>query len=448
MVAIDWRAVEDEAIDLFRALLRVDTSNPPGNERPAAELLAELFRKEGLEPTVIESQPTRANVVARLRGDGTGGGPLLLAAHLDVVPADASRWSAPPFGAELRDGWIWGRGAIDMKNMAAMSAMTLVLLARAGRRRRRDVIFAGVADEEAGCTHGSRFLVDHHADLVRAEYALGELGGFPLYMPRKTFYLVQVAEKGICWVRARVRGTPGHGSIPREDNCVARLGEALGRLGRARMPYHPVPVVSDFVYRMATGQPAAAGALLRQVLNPALAPIVLRLVPDRSIARTLDAQLRNTASPTVLRAGGKTNVIPGAAEAEIDGRTLPGQSTADFLRELRAVLGDEVELEVIKESTATVTEPIESPVMRAIRDALAAVEPHAEVLPNMIPGYTDANSWSRLGTRCYGFSPVRFPADAGVRFADLYHGDDERIPVDGFRFGLRLLHDVVARVAG
>lgn len=445
MMAAETRhPIELEALALFRELLRIDTTNPHGGERPAAELLAEFFRREGLEPTVIESQPTRASLVVRLRGNGKMGGPLLLASHLDVVPADAARWRHPPFAGEVHDGWVWGRGAIDMKHMVAMSAMVLALLKRRGRVLGRDLIFAAVADEEAGCSLGSRFLVEHHPDLVRAEFALGELGGFPVYQPRKTFYVVQTGEKGICWLRARVRGTPGHGSIPRDDNAVVRLGEALARIGRTRLPAHPVQQVVDLVHRLADAQPFVSGFALRQVLNPWLAPLVLRAMPDRSAARTLDAQLRNTATPTMLRAGSKTNVIPAVAESEIDGRLLPGQTPEQFLSELRRVVGEDVEFEIVKQFPSTLTDPVESPVWSAIGEALAAVEPEAEPLPYLIPGFTDASAWSRLGTRCYGFCPVRFGPE--VRFADLYHADNERIPLDGFFFGLHLLYDVVRRV--
>src|SRR5262249_34168473 len=224
----------DEAVEHLGALLRMDTTNPPGNESICAEYLAESLRKDGIEPTLVEKGKGRANVVARIKGNGEAP-PLLLGAHLDVVEADSKRWRHPPFSGDIADGYLWGRGALDMKNMAAMAVMVVKLLRRTGARLKRDVIFAGVADEEAGCDFGSKFLVEEHPDLVRAEYALGEVGGFTLHVQGRRFYPIMVAEKGLCWLRVRARGTPGHGSLPREDNANVRLARAVARLGRRRL---------------------------------------------------------------------------------------------------------------------------------------------------------------------------------------------------------------------
>ena len=431
-----------DAQELLTALLRMDTTNPPGNERPAAEYLAGALREAGLEPTLLEAAPGRTNVIARLRGTGAAP-PILLAAHLDVVEADPARWKHPPFSAAEADGCLWGRGAVDMKHMAAMSVAVLRRLARDGVRLSRDVIFAGVADEEAGCDHGSRFLVEQHPELVRAEYALGEVGGFTMHLAGTAFYPVQVAEKGICWVRARFRGEPGHGSMPRRDSAVIRLGEAIAALGRARFPTHPTRYVQEFLDAVAARQPALAQPLLRLLARQELMARVVRLVPDLSIARSLGALLTNTASPTVVRAGSKVNVIPGVAELEIDGRLLPGQTADDFLRELRAVLGDDVELEVVKTAPPTVTEPIESPLFDTIRRQIVAREPDAVVVPYMIPGFTDGAYFSRLGAKWYGFAPLKIEAGSGIRFADMFHGNDERIPIAGLHWGVEVLDAVI-----
>jgi acetylornithine deacetylase/succinyl-diaminopimelate desuccinylase-like protein len=426
----------------LKSLIRLDTTNPPGNERQAADLLAGELREAGLEPRVLEGAPGRTNVVARLRGTGAAP-PLLLTAHLDVVEADASTWTHPPFSALEADGCVWGRGAVDMKNMAAMSVALMRHLARDGRKLARDIIFAGVADEEMGSDHGAAWLVANHPDLVRAEYALGEVGGFTMVLGPMTLYPVQVAEKGFLWLRARVRGTPGHGSMPRPDSAVVRLAAAVARLGAATLPPHRTQTVSDFFAALADRAPAALRPLLRRILSPTLAPLVLRLLPDPGAARAFGAMLANTASPTVLRAGSKTNVIPGVAECEIDGRTLPGQTSEDLMRELRAVLGPDVELEVMKEAPPMVTEPARSPLYDVISAVIGEREPHAQVVPYLIPGFTDGKCFARLGTKWYGFSPVKLPK--GMRFADLYHGTDERIPIDGFRWGADVLHDVVVR---
>jgi acetylornithine deacetylase/succinyl-diaminopimelate desuccinylase-like protein len=436
-------AVADDAVRLCRALIQIDTTNPPGRERDAADLLADELAEAGLDPKVLESAPGRANVVARLAGTGKKP-PLLLTAHLDVVEADPTAWKHPPFAGVIADGCLWGRGAIDMKNMAAMSTAILCALARDKARLDRDLIFAGVADEETGSDLGAAWLCDHHPDLVRSEFALGEVGGFTMHLGKAVLYPVQVAEKGFCWMRARVRGEPGHGSMPRSDSAVVRLAAAVARLGAAQLPPHPTQVMKDFLAAAA----AATGAprFLRPLLARLLSPPVLKVLPDRGLARALGAMIANTASPTVLRAGSKTNVIPGVAECEIDGRTLPGQTSADLIRELRAVLGSDVELEIMKEAPPMVTEPAASEMWDTIASVIEAREPGARVVPYLIPGFTDGKCFARLGARWYGFSPVKLPR--GMKFAELYHGNDERIPVDGLRWGAETLYDVVARITG
>ncbi len=435
-----------DAEEMCAHLLRIDTTNPPGNERPAVDYLAGKLREVGYDVTILESAPGRANLVTRYRGTGAAA-PLLLAAHLDVVEADPTQWRHPPFSGAIAEGCLWGRGAIDMKNMAAMSVAILRRLAVDKPRLARDVIFAGVADEEAGCDLGSRFLVEQHPELVRAEYAIGESGGFSLHLGDATFYPVQVAEKGLCWVRARWRGEPGHGSMPRPDSAVVRMAEAVAALGKARFPVHPTAYLRQFLEAVAARQPAVARPLLKLLTQPEVLARVLRLRPDAGVARSLGALLANTASPTVIRAGGKTNVIPGVAEVEIDGRTLPGQSTEDFLRELRAVLGPDVELEVMKAAPPTVTEPIASPLYDVIARQVVAREPDATVVPYMIPGFTDAKYFTQLGARWYGFSPVKIEKASGIKFADMFHGHNERIPIAGLHWGTEVLDAVVREFA-
>jgi len=330
-----------------------------------------------------------------------------------------------------------------MKNMAAMCTAILRRLAATGTRGDRDIIFAAVADEEAGCDLGSRFLVKQHPDLVRAEYAIGESGGFSLHLANTTYYPVQVAEKGFCWVRARVTGEPGHGSMPRRDSAVIRLAEAIARLGSARFPVHPTRYVKEFIDALAARQPAIVRPLLKLASRPELLARVTRLAPDAAVARSFGALLSNTASPTVVRAGAKTNVIPGLAEVEIDGRTLPGQTDEDFLRELQAVLGDDVELEVIKSAPPVTTEPVESRLFDVIRRQVTQREPESIVVPYMIPGFTDAKYFTRLGAKWYGFSPVKIEKGSGIRFADMFHGHNERVPIAGLHWGTEVLDAVI-----
>ncbi len=431
---------------LCQALLRMDTTNPPGNERICAQFLERELREVGLEPVLLEAAPARTNLVVRHRGTGKLP-PLLLTAHLDVVEADPSKWRRPPFSGDEFEGCLWGRGAIDMKNMAAMCTAIMRRLAASGTRLDRDVIFAAVADEEAGCDLGSRFLVEQHEALVKAEYAIGESGGFSLHLGDTTFYPIQVAEKGFCWVRARVTGEPGHGSMPRHDSVITRLGEALAKLGKTQLPLHATTHVTEFLDALRARQPALIQPLMKLLARPQLLARVARLVPGASLSRSFSALLANTAAATVVRAGGKTNVIPGVAEFEIDGRTLPGQTDEDLLRELRAVLGPEVELEVIKSAPPVVTEPVASPVYDSIKRQIEAREPGAVVLPYLIPGFTDAKYFSRMGARWYGFSPVKIEKGSGIRFADMFHGHDERVPIAGLGWGAEVLDAVVREIS-
>jgi acetylornithine deacetylase/succinyl-diaminopimelate desuccinylase-like protein len=441
---VDWEQEGAAVVELLRDLLRFDTTNPPGNEAGCVAFLADHLRAAGVEPEVLPSAPGRANLVARLTGD-QGAAPLLLNGHVDVVAAEPDRWRHPPFAGEVHDGAVWGRGAVDMKQMVAMSVAVVGLLARLGAPLRRDLVLAAVADEEAGCAAGSAFLVDHHPDKVRAGHALGEVGGATFYLGGQPFYPVQVAEKGVAWLRATATGATGHGSIPRDDNAVVRLAEFLARVGRRRLPLHPSPEVRRFLAALAAVQGGPARAALPLLLRPRLGELVLRrAVRDPGMARLLAALVRNTASPTVVNAGHKTNVIPGRAEAELDGRIAVGSSEAELLAELRTLAGPGIELELVAPSHP----PTVSPPGGELFDLLAAVvaehHPGAVAVPTVTPGFTDAKYWSRLGTACYGFAPVRLEPDDGD-FAAMFHGDDERIPVAGLHAGLRMLADVVAR---
>jgi acetylornithine deacetylase/succinyl-diaminopimelate desuccinylase-like protein len=324
----------------------------------------------------------------------------------------------------------------------------MTILARHGVRLERDVIFAAVADEETGSSKGAHFLVSEHPDLVRSEYALGELGGFTLHLMGRVFYPIQVAEKGQVWLRANFAGEAGHGSMPREDSAVVRAAEAIVRIGKKRLPFHPTDVVRTFFGELARGLPHPARLILPRLTTPWLAGLLLdRAIADPSLRRTFATYLSNTASPTVVRAGAKTNVIPASASFEIDGRTLPGQNQDDFVREIRRVVGDEAIFDVLA-SQPPVVASVDTPMFRCLADVIRERDPGALPIPTIIPGFTDAKAYSRLGTKYYGFAPVRFALEDGISFAALYHGKDERIPEAGLRWGLRTLWDAVVRFAG
>jgi acetylornithine deacetylase/succinyl-diaminopimelate desuccinylase-like protein len=440
--SIDWTAATAEAVAHFKALLRIDTTNPPGNERAAADYLAHVLDREGIPYRIVESEPTRASLVARLAGTGKKA-PLMLNGHLDVVPVERERWDHDPFGGEEHDGCIWGRGAVDMKNMVAMSLMTLVLLKRAGVTLERDLIFAAVADEEAGSRHGAQFLVEQHPALVRAEYVLNEIGAYTLYQGDGVFYPIQVAEKGICWFELSAQGTAGHGSMPRPDNPVVRIARAIEALGTVRLPFHAVPVVESFFRGLAAAAPAVVRKVLPSLTKPALAGVLVKLAkmqdPERAVV--LEALLRNTVSPTVLSGGQKVNVIPSSASVLVDGRMLPGQSVDAFLAEVQRVVGSDLNVRVLEQHEGTVFRT-DTPLFDAIGKAIEKHHPGAVAIPFMIPGFTDSHAYGRLGATCYGFSPVKMPK--GLNYTALYHGHNERIPIDGFAWGLRLLVDLVA----
>jgi acetylornithine deacetylase/succinyl-diaminopimelate desuccinylase-like protein len=442
---VDWEQEGKAVVELLRALLRFDTTNPPGNEAECVEFLADTLRGAGVEPEVLSAAPGRANLVTRLPGGDGGAAPLLLNGHVDVVAAEAGRWRHPPFAGEVHDGVIWGRGAVDMKQMVAMSVATVGLLARLGVPLRRELKLAAVADEEAGCAFGSQWLVDHHPDKVRAGHALGEVGGATFHLGGRPFYPIQVAEKGIAWLRASATGATGHGSIPHDDNAVVRLSEFLARVGRRRLALRASPEARRFLEALAGLQGRAGRAALPLLLRPRWSNLVLRRgVRDPGLARLLSAVLRNTASPTVVHAGSKVNVIPGRAEAELDGRIAVGSSEAELLGELRALAGPGIELELLGPSRPPTVTPPGDELFDLLAGVVAEHHPGAVAVPTITPGFTDAKFWSHLGTACYGFAPVRLEP-GGPDFAAMFHGDDERLPVAGLLAGLRMLADVVAR---
>jgi acetylornithine deacetylase/succinyl-diaminopimelate desuccinylase-like protein len=421
---------QDEVVDICRDLIRIDTSNPgdhsgPG-ERHAAEHVAALLAEVGLEPQLLESHPKRTSVIARIEGQDQTRPALLIHGHLDVVPANAPDWRHHPFDGEIADGCLWGRGAIDMKDMDAMMLAIVRQRRREGRPPARDVVLAFTADEEAGGTWGARWLVDHHPDLFEGvTEAVGEVGGFSLTLGRQRLYLLQVAEKGIAWMRLTARGTAGHGSMIQPDNAVTELAEAVARLGCHEWPVRLLPSVRAFLE-------GAAEALGIEFMPNDPAPLLGKI---GAISRIIGATLRNTVNPTVLEAGYKVNVVPQTATAEVDGRFLPGYED-EFYAELDRVLGPGVTRELIHTDIALETTP-DGALYDAMTSALTAEDPEAKVIPYCMSGGTDAKSFSRLGLRCFGFAPLRLAPD--LDFSGMFHGIDERVPVDGLRFGVRVL---------
>ena len=341
-------------------------------------------------------------------------------------PAHAPDWRHDPFSGEIADGCVWGRGAIDMKDMDAMMVAVVRQRLREGRRPARDVVLTFTADEEAGGIWGARWLVDSHPDLFEGvTEAVGEVGGFSLTLGRQRLYLLQTAEKGMAWMRLTTRGTAGHGSMIQRDNAVTELAEAIGRLGRHEWPTRLLPSVRAFLE-------GAAEALGIEFMPNDPGPLLEKI---GAVSRVIGATLRNTVNPTVLKAGYKVNVVPQAATAEVDGRFLPGYEE-EFYAELDRVLGPGVTRELIHTDIAVETTP-DGALYDAMTRALVAEDPEAKVIPYCLSAGTDAKSFSRLGMRCFGFTPLRLPPD--LDFSGMFHGIDERVPVEGLRFGVRVL---------
>ncbi|MGI8760295.1 MAG: M20/M25/M40 family metallo-hydrolase [Jatrophihabitantaceae bacterium] len=423
---------EDEVVDLLADLIRIDTSNPTRPERPAAEWVAAKLDEVGIVSQIIEAEPGRASTLARIEGSDSSRAPLLIHGHLDVVPADAGEWSVDPFAGEIRDGYVWGRGAIDMKDMDAMVLALVREWARTGRKPPRDIVLAFVSDEEAGGRQGAHYLVDHHRDLFAdCSEAISEVGGFSITLDASTrLYLIQTAEKGINWLRLRATGRPGHGSMVHDDNAVTRLAAAVSRIGA-----HEFPIVfTDTVRATIEG--------IAEVTGMALDPDqVDRWLPKLGgAARMIGATIRNTANPTMLEAGYKANVIPSRAEATVDARFLPGEEDS-LLAAIDELIGDDVVREFLVRDIAVETS-FDGALVDAMSAALRAEDPGAHPLPYLMSGGTDAKSFSTLGMRCFGFSPLLLAPE--LDFMSLFHGIDERVPVDGLKFGVRVLDRLLA----
>jgi acetylornithine deacetylase/succinyl-diaminopimelate desuccinylase-like protein len=420
----------DEVAALASDLIRIDTTNPgdhsgPG-ERAAAEHVAALLAEVGIEPVLLESHPKRASLLARIPGEDPARPALLIHGHLDVVPADAADWRVHPFSGEIEGDCVWGRGAVDMKDMDAMVLAVVRQRLREGRRPPRDIVLAFLADEEAGGTYGARWIADNHPELLEGvTEAIGEVGGFSATIGGRRLYLIQTAEKGMAWLRLTARGTAGHGSMLQPDNAVTEVAEAVARLGRREWPTRLTPAVQEFLQE-------ACDALGIEYSPDNAREVMEKLGP---ISRMVGATLAHTVNPTMLNAGYKVNVVPQIATAQVDGRFLPGHEE-DFFTEVDALIGAGVQREFVHHDIAVET-PFDGDLVGAMTAAVLRHDPEARLVPYCLSGGTDAKSFSRLGIRCFGFAPLRLPAE--LDFSGMFHGIDERVPVDALRFGTAVL---------
>jgi acetylornithine deacetylase/succinyl-diaminopimelate desuccinylase-like protein len=427
MTDIDWQAAGEEAVRILSQLIQIDTTNPPGNERPAAEFLQSILDAEGIASEILEPTPGRASLIARLPGTGEAA-PFLLLCHTDVVYADPAGWTHPPFSGTIADGYVWGRGTLDMKGLAVMELMTMLLCKRHDLRLQRDLIFLAAADEEAMGDHGAGWVVAEHWDKVAAAYAINE-GGQGLRLGDRTVYLCAVAEKGYADLRLTARGEGGHASMPRADNPVVTIARALASLADYQAPIGETPAMTAFLDQLE----AMAGTR-----------DVDRLVELGVMPPMLAYSLRNTFSPTIVAGGRKENVIPQECQTNVNCRPLPGVTQEDLVSEVQAAVGeDEITVDVKRFEPGTES-PLETDFFAVIKEVIQASDPGALVVPYLMPATTDSRFFRARGVTAYGFTPVVTTVDEMQRI----HGVDERVSVENVHRGTRTLFEIVTRFCG
>jgi acetylornithine deacetylase/succinyl-diaminopimelate desuccinylase-like protein len=431
--------VAKDDVELLQRLIQFDTTNPPGHTSECISYIDGLLTEAGIEPKILAKAPESPNLVARLSGQGKAP-PLLLYGHVDVVTTEHQQWTHPPFEGKVVDGYVWGRGALDMKGGIAMMLAAFLRAKAEGLELPGDVVLAIVSDEETLGDLGARFLAEQHPELFEGiRYALGEFGGFTLYVGSRRFYPIQIAEKQACWMKATIRGPGGHGSMPIRGGAMARLSELLSKIDRHRLPVHVTPAARLMVEAMASSLGGVSGLVLGQLLNPQLTNGVLKLLGERG--RLFDPLFHNTVCATGLRGSNKVNVIPSAVSVELDGRLLPGYQPEDLIRELHEIVGREVELEVVHYEPGP-AEP-DMGLFDTLGKILCEADPEGVPVPLLMSGASDGRVFSRLGIQTYGFLPMQLPEN--FNFVQTIHGADERIPVEAIAFGTNAIYQVLQR---
>lgn len=435
--------IYERPMDILRTLVRFDTTNPPGNEEACIGYVRELLEAADIATTLIAKTPSRPNLIARLPGRGEAP-PFLWQGHVDVVTTVNQKWSRDPFGAELIDGELWGRGTLDMKGGVAMMLAAILRAKAEGMQPAGDIILAVMADEEAASDYGARFLMEEHpAHFEGVRYAIGEGGGSSQTILNQRFYPIMVAEKQVCWMQATLRGQGGHGSMAFRDGAMAKLGQLLLALNSQRLPVHITPVTRQMIAAIAEALPAPTDTALARLLDSTQTNTALDalLADGVRAARGLDALLHNTVNATVIRASNKTNVIPSEIEVELDGRVLPGYTAADIQAEIRAIAGDDLELAVIRHDPVDVKPDMT--LFPLLASLVREADPAGVPIPSMVGGFTDGRMFARLGIQNYGFLPQNLPTDFSS--AGMVHGADERVPVEAIEFGARVLYRLLER---
>jgi acetylornithine deacetylase/succinyl-diaminopimelate desuccinylase-like protein len=433
-------AVPHEPVELLRQLIRFDTTNPPGNEVQCIGWIKNLCDAAGLTTRVLAKDPGRPNLLARLGGRGAAP-PLLLQGHVDVVTTEGQSWRHDPFGADVIEGEIWGRGALDMKGGVAMMLGAILRLAESDDPPPGDVLLCVLADEENLGEYGARFVVNEHPGLFDGvTHALGEFGGARAELAGLSTYPIQVGEKQACWVRVTIRGPGGHGSIPMRGGAMAKLGRLLSKLDARRLPVHVTEIPRSMIEALTAALPAGGQELADGLLDPQRTDATLDMLGQPG--ETLDPMFHNTVNATIVRGGAKTNVIPSELQLELDGRLLPGQTADDLFRELRELADDEsLELETVSYEPGV--QRADLSLMPLLSDVLRAADPAAVPLPMLMPGITDGRFFARLGIQTYGFLPMRLPAE--MKFTSLIHAADERVPAQEIGWGTDRICEVLTR---
>ena len=440
VTAGDPATICERPVELLQHLLRFDTTNPPGREAACLAYVQSLLAAVNIESRLLARDPERPNLIARLAGRGDAP-PLLLYGHVDVVTAEHQHWTHPPFAGDVADGYVWGRGTLDMKGGVAMLVAAFLRAKVERADLPGDVLLALVSDEESGGDFGAGFLTREHADLFAGvQYALGELGGFTSYLGAHRLYPIMVAEKQACLIRATVRGPGGHASLPLHGGAAAKLARMLRRLDRRRLPVHITPAARQMIGAVASVLEPPSSLLFRQLLNPALTDRVLDMLGAQ--VAPFDPLLHNTATATILRGGEKNNVIPSEITVELDGRILPGQTPDDLLRELGTLLGSDVTLEMIHHDTYAAPEP-DMGLFDTLAGILREADPGGAPIPLFLAAVTDARFFTRLGIQTYGFIPMKLPRE--MEFTALLHAADERIPIEALAFGADAVYQALLR---
>jgi acetylornithine deacetylase/succinyl-diaminopimelate desuccinylase-like protein len=430
----------EQPVELLKNLIRFNTTNPPGNEADCIHYLAGILEEAGIETKLVAKEKHRPNLIAHLKGDDSAPG-LLLQGHVDVVTTADQEWTHPPFAGVEADGYIWGRGALDMKSAVTMMVCAMLRMKAEAITPAGDMTLCVLVDEEARGVSGARFLVEEHSHLFDGvSYSIGEFGGFSMYIGGQKFYPIQLAEKLQCQMRLTIRGPAGHGSMPIKDGVMARLGQILRDLDRRQPPVHMTPVTRMMIEGLAGNTDGSTSLILRQLLRPRLAEIFLSSTGDR--LKPFFPLLRNTVSPTIVRGGDKINVIPCEITLDLDGRMLPGFTPETMVEEVQAIIGPDIEIEVLRYDPPD-DGRLDMTLFSMLAGVLRALDPDGISLPYMLPAVSDARFFARLGIQHYGFTPLNLPPD--FNFMATIHAADERVPVDALRFGTEAMFMALQR---